>query len=371
MKSIFGIFLIVQALIHVIGFAKAFQLSEIEQLTQSVSKPIGVLWLVAALLFVLSTTLVFLKKDWWFIIAGISIILSQILIIMFWKDAKFGTIVNIIILLVSISAFGNHQFNKMLKQESSQLIQDIKIENLAIISKKDISHLPKIVQKWMCNSGVVGKTKVVSVRLKQKGAMKTKPQSKWMAFSAKQYFDVKNPAFIWSTKVDFLPIIKMVGRDKFTNGEGEMLIKLASIIPVVDEAKNEKINSSTMIRYMAEMTWFPSAALENYMTWEGIDSTSAKAIFTFKGKAVSGVFKFSEDGEMRSFEAQRYYNSGKDATLETWFVTTKAYKNFDGFKIPSKCSAIWKLKEGDFNWLDFEISDVEYNIINLYKSMSN
>ncbi|MEX1384259.1 DUF6544 family protein, partial [Lutibacter sp.] len=277
MRFVFGIIIIIHALIHLLGFLKAFQLAEINQLSQSISKPIGMLWLFVALLFGLTATLLFLKKDWWFILAGIVIILSQILIIMLWKDAKFGTIGNVIILLVSISAFGNHQFNKMVENESSQLLQNIKVENVAIISEKDISHLPEIVKKWMRNSGVVGKAKVVSVSLKQKGTMKTKPQSKWMAFSAKQYFDVKNPAFIWSTIVDCLPMVKMVGRDKFTNGEGEMLIKLASIIPVVNEGKNEKINVSAMIRYMAEMTWFPSAALENYMTWEGINSTSAKA----------------------------------------------------------------------------------------------
>ncbi|MEX1382639.1 DUF6544 family protein [Lutibacter sp.] len=55
---------------------------------------------------------------------------------------------------------------------------------------------------------------------------------------------------------------------------------------------------------------------------------------------------------------------------KTWFVTTQEYKKFDGFKIPTKCSVFWKLKEGDFNWLDFEIFDVKYNTINLDKKMN-
>src|SRR5690606_34680662 len=125
---------------------------------------------------------------------------------------------------------------------------------------------PEIVQNWLQNSGVIAKEKIVSVRLNQKGELKTKPSSKWMPFEAEQYFDVINPSFVWSTEVKYMPLIKMVGRDKFSNGEGEMLIKMAGFIPLVEEGKNEKINLSAMLRYMAEMVWFPTAALHEYMT---------------------------------------------------------------------------------------------------------
>jgi hypothetical protein len=36
------------------GFVKGFQLAEISQLTQSISKPMGVLWLFATILFLFS-----------------------------------------------------------------------------------------------------------------------------------------------------------------------------------------------------------------------------------------------------------------------------------------------------------------------------
>jgi hypothetical protein len=142
-----------------------------------------------------------------------------------------------------------------------------------------------------------------------------------------------------------------------------MLIKLAGLIPVVNETNNEIINSASMLRYLAETIWFPSAAINDYMTWESIEDHKAIATFTYQDKTVSGVFEFSAEGEVVSFEAQRYYSSEKEACLETWFISLEKYKVFGGYKIPTKCEVIWKLKEGNFNWLNFEISNVTYNLI--------
>ncbi|WP_347925605.1 DUF6544 family protein [Pontimicrobium sp. SW4] len=361
MKIIFALIVIIHALIHLLGFVKAFQLAEITQLTQNISKPIGMLWLFATIAFLISITLVLLKKDWWFFVALIAVIISQTLIIIYWKDAKFGTIANAIILLVSISAYGNYRFNKMVQTESKQILQNIKVENLPIVSKSAINHLPEIVQKWMLNSGVIGKEQMVSVHLKQVGEMRIKPDGNWMPFTATQDFNVKNPAFVWATKVKVMPIISMVGRDKLYNGEGEMLIKLASLIPVVNEGENDKINQGAMIRFLAEICWFPSAVINDNITWESINDTSAKATLTINDKSVLGLFTFSDEGNLMSFEAQRYYGGKNDSKLEKWYVEMLSYKTFNGITIPNKSSVTWKLNEGDFNWLQLEITNLKFN----------
>ena len=169
-----------------------------------------------------------------------------------------------------------------------------------------------------------------------------------MPFTTIQYFNVKDSAFIWTTKVNVIPIINMIGRDKLYNGEGAMLIKLASLIPVVDEDKNDKINQGAMTRFLAEICWFPSAALNDYITWKTIDATSAKAILTINNKRVSGILTFSSKGDLVSFEAQRYYGGTKDSKREKWLVEMFSYKNFNGISIPNRSSATWKLKEGYF-----------------------
>jgi hypothetical protein len=109
------------------------------------------------------------------------------------------------------------------------------------------------------------------------------------------------------------------------------------------------------------MTWFPSAALSDYIRWEALGEHTAKATFTIGGSAVSGVFEFSDKGEMLSFQAKRYFGTGEDASLKTWFVKTSGYKDFNGFRIPVACKVVWKLANGDFNWLNLEITQWAYN----------
>ena len=363
MQYVFSFILLFHGLIHLLGFVKAFNLAEINQLPQSISKPIGILWFLTFLLFLI-TFLAYLKSyKFWFIIAIVAVIISQIIIIIFWKDAKFGTIANIIILVVSIFSLGKYQFNNMVSNETTQVLQHIQTKNHTIISEKDILHLPEIIQTWLRNSGVIGKEISQSIRLKQIGKMRTKPENKWMPFTATQIFNVEKPAFVWNTQVEAMPFISLYGRDKLYLEQGSMLIKLGALIPVVNDAENPQINSGAMIRFLAEICWFPSAALNNYIVWETLDKTSAKATLTVNGESVSGIFKFSKEGHIISFEAKRFYGGNTNSKLETWHVKMTSYKTFNNIRIPNKSSVSWKLKEGDFNWLKLEILELERNII--------
>jgi len=361
MKTAFLIILLIHGFIHVLGFVKSYHLAEVPQLSLDIPRSLGNLWLICAILFLAVIILMIFGKPWWPFFAIAAVILSQTLIVLYWQDAKFGTILNIIILLVSIPATGKFQFDNMVQKEAIELLSNIPKKTDGKINKDDLAHLPEIVRKWMENSGVVGKQKIVSVRLKQKGELKTKPEGKWMPFTAEQYFDVENPAFVWVTDVTAFPGIHLSGRDKFNDGEGKMLIKLLSLIPVVNEGKNEKLNLGTMLRFLGEICWFPSAALNQYITWEEVGDNSAKATFSLNNKKVSGLFTFSKNGELKSFEAERYYGAGEDAQKEKWLVEVKSYKKFEVANLPNKSKVTWKLPDGDFNWLNLEITELEYN----------
>lgn len=361
MRYAFAVILGLHGLIHLMGFVSAFFSTSMEKQVLGISKPIGSLWLVAFILFIVSATQ-FLGNKKWFYIAFITVLLSQILIILAWKDAKFGTLPNVIILLVAISALGEHNFKTKIKKESEDIILENRYFDKKVITKSELISLPEIVQLWLINSETLGKEVAETVQLKQTGMMRTKPNGKWMPFKATQYFNTNDPSFVWSTTVDAMPVISMIGRDKLENGKGEMLIKLGGLFPVVNVSENEKVNSGTMIRYLSEICWFPSAALKDYITWEAVDSNSAKATFSHNNETVSGIFTFTENGELLNFEAKRYYGGEEDSKLETWLVKTETFKEFNGIKIPNKSTVTWQLDDGDFHWLTVEVTEIEYNI---------
>jgi hypothetical protein len=102
LRYLFAFVLLMHGLIHFMGFAKAFNYGNITQLTKEISKPAGFMWLITAFLFIAATFMFVQKKDAWAVLAIIAALISQVLIILVWKDAKFGTIANLIVLFVAI-----------------------------------------------------------------------------------------------------------------------------------------------------------------------------------------------------------------------------------------------------------------------------
>ncbi|HSN60651.1 MAG TPA: DUF6544 family protein [Ferruginibacter sp.] len=365
LKYIFAFIMLAHGLIHFMGFAKAFDKNNVSAITQHISKLAGIGWFITAILFVITVVLFLIKNQYWPVTGFIAAIISQVLIITVWKDARFGTIANCIVLLVAIVGFANVQFAKKVNKEVNTLLAPA-LKNKTIVSKEMIQQLPAVIQKWLLRSGIVGRGNVQFVRLKQKGEMRTKPGGDWMSFEAVQYFNVNEPQFIWQTTVNMVPLITLAGRDKFVNGQDEMQIKLLSLINVANAGPGEKINSATMIRYLAETTWFPAAAINDYIKWEPIDSLSARAIMTYKAITVSGIFTFNASGDMVAFTADRYYGTGNDARKEKWLVETTGYKDFNGIRIPYKSKVSWQLKTGEFNWANVELTDLDYNLPEQY-----
>jgi hypothetical protein len=110
MKYLFAFLLLAHGLIHLLGFVKAFGFADVNQLTRQISKPMGILWLFVTILLIATALFYFLQNEYWWLIALVGIFLSQLLIIFYWQDAKFGTLANIIILLVAVTAWSAWRF---------------------------------------------------------------------------------------------------------------------------------------------------------------------------------------------------------------------------------------------------------------------
>jgi hypothetical protein len=295
------------------------------------------------------------------LIGLIAVILSQALIILFWKDAKFGTIPNSILLVVSIVSFGYYSFQKTIQQETEQILDKNWNTENRNINESNLTNLPEPVKKWLRNSGIVGKPFIRYGKVTQLAEMQMKPeQDNWLTATAIQYTTIDNPAFIWSVEAKMNSLMNFQGRDKFTDGKGEMLIKMNSLFTVVNE-RGEKLDEGTLQRYLGEMVWFPSLALSSYITWEQIDENTAKATMTYKETSGSGTFYFNSKGEVTKFSALRYKGNEIDAKRYNWEMNILDYKIFEGIKVPAKMTSTWKLEDKDWTWLKMEVTDIRYN----------
>lgn len=361
MKWTFLTVVFLHGIIHLLGFVKGFDLKEIKEFTVPTSKLMGVMWLCAFILFAIYIfSFVTNHKYAWFF-GFFAVALSQILIVVFWKDAKFGTMPNLLVFIVSVFMFSSFNFQHLVESETLAILGNSNIESEKIVSEGDIENLPPPVQHWLRQSGVVGKPFINAGIVHQNAEMKLKPeQDKWMTATAVQYTTIDNPAFIWTVDVKMNRLLNFKGRDKFQDGKGEMLIKVNSLINVVNE-QGEKLDEGTIQRYLGEMVWFPSLALSEYISWESINDSTAKATMNYKGTTGSGTFFFNSLGDVVKFSAFRFYGNHSEAKRHEWVMKIDDYKVFEGIKVPAKMSATWKLDEGDWTWLNLEVTEIRYN----------
>jgi hypothetical protein len=104
------VIILIHGLIHLMGFLKAWNLAEINQLTgktlfpisESLNKLLGIVWLIVCLFFSAAAVLLLTHIGLWWIIASVGVALSQMLIVIYWKDAFAGTVANILIVVSMI-----------------------------------------------------------------------------------------------------------------------------------------------------------------------------------------------------------------------------------------------------------------------------
>jgi hypothetical protein len=98
MKIAFTLILLLHALIHILGFLKAFGFAELKEFKEPIAKGYGLLWLLAMFSIAGFVWSFYQDLAWLPYVGWGSLLLSQTLVFIFWKDAKAGTVGNLLIL---------------------------------------------------------------------------------------------------------------------------------------------------------------------------------------------------------------------------------------------------------------------------------
>lgn len=228
------------------------------------------------------------------------------------------------------------------------------------IQEADLDHLPVPVARWLRRAGVVGKPPVRVVRLRQRGQLRAAVDQPFLPAEAEQVFTTEVPGFVWSVRALARGVLPLRRRDSYLGGHGHMRICAAGTVPVVDAAGPE-IDQGSLLRFLGEMVWFPSAALSPYLHWRGFDDRVAEATMSHHGLTLSARFSFDDKGRVTGFSARRYLGGGSDTRLERWAVRIDHWQRWNDVEVPSHGVVEWKLAEGDFEYYRWAITDLEYD----------
>ncbi len=359
LKYLFAFILFIHGLIHFIGFAKAYNYGTIIQLTKYISKPVGLLWLITVILFIVAVLLFLLKNESWPYIAIIAAVISQILIITVWKDAKFGTILNIVILFVAIASYATYHFEMKFKADVKRHLAKTSFANNDILSEADIASLPNPVQKYLRYTGALNKPKVKNMKIVFDGEMRDKGKD-FFKFNSVQYNFFDDPARLFFMKAKMYGIT-LPGYHCYQNATATMKIRLLGLFNVVNVKGMEmnKAETVTVFNDMCLMT--PASLIDKRIEWTPIDSLSAKAIFTNGVNKISAVLYFNQQGQLINFVSDDRYAVG-DMKQYRFSTPVKEYIQMNGRNILKYGETIWHYPDGEFVYGKFTLKSIEYNV---------
>ncbi len=362
MRILFLIIVLLHGIIHLIGFVKAFGFLEVEAMTVPISKAMGVVWLIVTSVFLLYGILYFAGSKYAWLLGLIAVIASQILIIYYWKDAKFGTIPNLAILLVTLVGLGSY----LLHSEFASRVKREFLENntlsVDILTESDMAHLPPMVKKYLYYTRSVGQPKIKNFRAEFVGGMRSKPEDAYMKLQSVQYNFYRKPSryFYMTAQKMGLPA---TGLHLYQNEIATFEVRLLNWFKVVD-ARGDKMNQAETVTLLNDMCFIaPATLIDKRIKWEIIDGTTVNAIFTNGSISVSALLYFNTEGELVNFISNdRYDTDGKKYNSYPWATPVTNYRLINGYFLPSQAKLIYQKPEGDFTYGDLEYKSVKYNL---------
>ena len=270
-----------------------------------------------------------------------------------------------IVLLVAILVYQSQNLLRKYKREIKKALleeQGIKEE---ILTPKDLLHLPTAVQKYLTYVGVVGKEKVHSFKMTAEGEIKMTMDAAWSKIKIEQNNFVGNKLvrlFFLRMNMFGIPVYAL---HSYTDREASMLGKIAGLFPVIN-AKGKEMRISDTITLLNDMCLIaPATLIDRRITWEEIDETTVKAIFTTKYCTVSAILYFNDNDQLINFTTEERYYAGANNTYETvsWSTPFYEYKKMNGLMLPKAGEATWNFPDRDYTYCKFtDIKNVVYNM---------
>lgn len=239
--------------------------------------------------------------------------------------------------------------------------------DLAVVTEADIDHLPAIVQHYLRYTGVVGQPQVQNYRIVLEAEMKTDPGQPWSPVVFEQYNFLDQPTRLFLVRMNMrgLPVI---GLDSYTNGKGNMLIKVAGLVKVSDVG-GEFMDQAELVTLFNDMCLAaPGSLIDPRIEWENIDPLTVKATFTDGPNRVSAWLYFNNSGQLVDFVTDdRSYTTmdGKNMKVR-WSTPVGNYREIGGLVLSTSGEATWHLPEGNYTYGRIKnIRELEYNLSTL------
>lgn len=354
------ILLLLHGLIHFMGLARAFG-AQLDGFSDRVPRMQGLLWGMVGLFFMLAAIGVLRHGDRWWSWALPAVMLSQVLIVLHWQDARFGTLANVLVLLAVILGVAVAQFRREYR-DAARIAEQAALERPAeVVQAHHLQHLPPPVQRHVQASGVVGRPRPRVLRMVMHGELRSQ-DGDWFPFSSEQLNSLEAPERHYWLDATYMGL-PTKGYHAFQEGAATMRIKALGLIPVVNE-QGPEMDISDAVTWLNDLCLFaPGALLDPRFSWEELDAQRARLTFTHEELQLTAELVFDAEHRLADFISDQRYCRMPDDRLERHRFSTPAagHRVMDGVRVPGYGEGVWHLPDGPFAYGRFHVRHIAYD----------
>jgi hypothetical protein len=224
------------------------------------------------------------------------------------KWALIGGTLLVVLLVLAVGAtlYGSRRWEQGSQAILTQLEAGRKSPSPARYDARELDGLPAPVQRYFRAALRDGQAIVAAASVTHTGSMNMSATAEqWKPFTSKQRVITQRPGFDWDASIMMFPGVPAHVHDAYIAGEGLLRVALLGLVQVVNMTGTPEIARGELLRFFAEMTWYPTALLPSQgVRWEAVDGTSARATLTDGKLAVTLLFRFNPDGLIDSIRAE-------------------------------------------------------------------
>jgi hypothetical protein len=263
-----------------------------------------------------------------------------------WLGLILGALV---VVALGIAAYGSWRW----EESSRAILTRLEAARTSLPTQRydarELAGLPAPVQRFFRAALKDGQPIVAAASVTHVGSMNMSATAEqWKPFTSKQRVITQRPGFDWNARIMMLPGVPAHVHDAYIAGEGLLRVALFGLVTVVNMTGTPEIARGELLRFFAEMAWYPTALLPSQgVRWEAVDDASARATLTDGALAVTLLFRFNADGliDTARAESRDRVVDGKNVSAP-WQGRFWNYAERGGMRVPLDGEVAWLLPEG-------------------------
>ncbi len=226
-----------------------------------------------------------------------------------------------------------------------------------VVTEAGIAVLPAPVQRYIRQSGAIGKPRPVSLTVTYDAQLFTKPGAAAMTGVAVQYdrFDPPKRLFFMASQMLGLPVKVLHDYD----GIGAtMRVRLAALFPIVN-ARGDAFSRAETVTLLNDLCLFaPGWLADPRLTWTPLDDRSAAVAFHNGPHTVTATLIFNDRGELVNFTSvdRGSVDGAGKIKLRPWSTPIGDYKTMGNQRLLTEGKAVWNDPDADFIYGKFAVT---------------